>query len=101
MRRKHKKLCTSETIGVITGVKNENSCTSITVRYLVGMHSYYISELLKYNSEPIKVGFITVGQKKTPKIGEGVLLNRSVKVMYNPNNPMEAYLKDNVGMFNI
>ena len=48
----------------------------------------------------MKIGAITIGQKRVPKIGS-IRIDSPTLVAYNPNNPQEAYLVENEGFDNI
>lgn len=94
--------CTTEVTGTVkeVKVKGQDFPTIITVSYSVNEHAYEISESIKLKSQPIKLGFLTVGQKRVPVLGN-TSVGSAVRVMYNPNNPAEAYLPDNVGIANV
>lgn len=94
--------CTTEVAGTVKAVKvkGQDFPTIITVSYSVNGHTYEISESIKLKSQPIKLGFLTVGQKRMPVLNNTSVGN-AVRVMYNPNNPVDAYLPDNVGIANV
>lgn len=94
--------CTAEATGSVKAVKvqGQDFPTIITVVYEVNGDSYEVSESIKLKSQPIKLGFLTVGQKRVPVLGN-TSVGSAVSVMYNPNNPVEAYLRDNTGMANV
>lgn len=91
--------CTAETIGSVTAVKvkGQDFPTIVTVTYEANGYSYEDSESIKLRSQPIKLGFLTVGQKRVPVLGN-TSVGSKVRVLYNPNNPEEAYLPDNSGI---
>jgi hypothetical protein len=94
--------CTAQTTGSVKSVKTKGQDfpTIITVTYDVNGYSYEVSESIKLKSEPIKLGFLTVGQKRVLQLGN-TSVGSAVRVMYNPNNPGEAFLPDNTGIANV
>lgn len=81
-------------------VKGQDFGTIIKVQYEVSEKNYTIEESIKLKSEKIKLGFLTVGQKRTP-VMKNTTVGTTVRVMFNPYAPEEAYLPDNVGKANI
>lgn len=71
----------------------------IKVEYCVGGKIYVVRETLKLKSEPIKLGFLTIGQRKTPKIGT-IEVKDEVWVAYSPGNPARAHIVGNDGSMN-
>ena len=94
--------CTVETTGTVKAVKakGQDYPTIVTVSYSVDGHTYEINESIKLKSQPIKLCFFTVGQKRVPVLGN-TSVGSTVRVMYDPNNPAEAYLPDNGGIANV
>lgn len=94
--------CTAETTGSVKAVKakGQDFPTLITVAYEVNGYLYEVNESVKLKSQPIKLGLLTVGQKRVPVLGN-TSVGSAVRVMYNPNNPNEAYLPDNTGIANV
>lgn len=74
--------------------------TMITIEYQVAGNNYVVTESLKLKSEKIKLGFLPIGQKRVPVIGN-TAIGSSVTVSYNPNNPIEAFITHNIGKANI
>ncbi len=101
MRKKKRALCTQVTNGIVTKLKSKglDFPTIITVRYTVNSVTYEISESIKLKSKIIKIGFIPVGQKKYPVMPE-TSEGSTARVNYNPANPAEAFLTDNIGIMN-
>ena len=99
--RINKSQCTSKTNGNIVNVENKglNFPTLITVEYVVNSSTYRITESLKLKTKTIKLGFIPIGQRKIPVLPV-VAIGEMVAVNYNPNQPTEAYLADNIGIVN-
>lgn len=81
-------------------VKGLDFPTLISVEYQVVGKSYVITESLKLKSEIIKLGFLPVGQKRIPVMGN-TAVGSSATVNYNPDNPSEAYITNNIGKTNI
>lgn len=81
-------------------VRGQDFPTIITVPYTVDGNSYDISKSIKLKSQTIKLGFIPIGQKRVPVLGN-TAVGSSIRVMYNPENPSEAYLTDNIGPDNV
>ena len=102
MNKINKELCTSEIVGHIRNTKMRGSefPTSISVEYYVNGQMYVITETIKYERKPIKIGKIALGQKRVPKIGS-IKNDSPTLVAYNPNNPQEAYLVENEGYDNM
>lgn len=96
-----KSRCVNTTKGRIVKLNDRgiDSPTIITVDYIVHGKTYTIRESLKLKSVAKKFGPFTIGQKKVPVLPE-TNVNSKVFVSYNPNNPAEAYLRDNVGKVN-
>lgn len=90
--------CINETKGTIIKVRyNNNDSRRVTVEFFVGGQSYIIKENITVKSVAIKVGKVPVGQKKIEYITEGI--GGIVTVKYNPTNPKQAYLKNNIGKY--
>lgn len=95
-----KKRCTAFTDGRITRFQPRGEgVTLITVQYEVNGVSYEVRESLKRKSQAIKIGFLPIGQRKTPVL-PNVAVGSSVCVQYNPEDPAKAFLRDNVGRMN-
>ena len=90
--------CTEVILGTIKNlrVKGQDCPTMITVEYQVNGTSYEITEPLKLKSEKIKLGFLPIGQKRVPVMGNTAVGNTAM-VNYNPNNPSEAFITNNIG----
>lgn len=74
--------------------------TLLTVRYEVNSERFEITESIKLRSEKIKLGFLTIGQKKVAMLPD-VAIGSTLRVQYNPSNPAEAFLPDNTGKVNV
>ena len=61
---------------------------------------YSISESIKLKIGKIKIGFLPIGQKRVPVIGNTAVRSPAM-VNYNPNNPAESYITYNIGKANI
>lgn len=90
------------TEGTIIDIKSKglDFPTIITVAYEVQNKQYQISESLKLKNEVIKIGFLPIGQKRTPKI-KNIGIGEKVKVSYDTTSPEKAYLSDNKGIINV
>ena len=90
-----------QTSGVITQTKSLglNHPTMLTVTYKVNNVTYTIRESIKLRSEPIKIGPLTIGQKKKPVLGQ-IHPGKEVVVCYDPTAPQNAFLRDNHGIMN-
>lgn len=97
----HKKRCTAETDGTVMNIQGKGSegLTVITVEYEVKNQKYQIKESIKLKSTVIRIGFLPIGQRKTLRMPNTFIGGKAV-VLYNPENPQEAYLRDNVGIMN-
>ncbi len=81
-------------------VKGQDFPIMITVEYHVAGNNYVVTESLKLKSEKIKLGFLPVGQKSVPIMGDTAVGN-SAMVSYNPDDPREAFITRNVGKANV
>lgn len=81
-------------------VKGQDFPTLISVEYQVAGNSFVVTESLKLKSEKIKLGFLPIGQKRVPVMGN-TAVGSSAAVSYNPNNPAEAFITHNIGKANI
>lgn len=102
MRKRDLEKCTCVTVGRIVQIENRgHDCPIIvTVKYEIDGTCYRISESKKYKIEIIKFGFLPVGQRSVPKLGN-VVVGDPVRVSYNPADPEMAYLTDNTGKINV
>lgn len=94
--------CTMETCGTVSQIKDKgiDFPTMVTVQYEVNNKIYEVTESKKYKNEFTRVGFLPVGQRRIPKLGN-VILGSIVRVSYNPDVPSESFLPDNVGKVNV
>ncbi len=101
MRKRKREKCTGEVVGTIvkTERKGMEMPTMITVEYVVDGVCYAVKESVKLKSEAIKIGFLPIGQKKTPRMGK-IAIGHTTTVCYNPEQPEMAYIKENVGIMN-
>ena len=101
-----KKKCTAETLGEILSFKSRGleGVTMVTVKFTVDGTEYTVKESLKYKSKAIKLGFLPIGQRKTPVLkgaaGEDREIGVKVRMKYDPQKPKRAYLPDNKGWMN-
>ena len=75
MRKKNRRKCTGEVVGTIVKMDRKSM------------------EML------IKIGFLPIGQVKTPRMGD-IAVGGTATVCYNPGQPEKAYIKENVGSMN-
>lgn len=89
--------CTKSAAGHITKCwdKGLDYSDRISVCYEVDGNSYSINEKVKYITEAIKIGPIPIGQRKVPALGS-IRVGREVKVMFNPEDPSEAFVLGNI-----
>lgn len=94
--------CTEVVLGKVSNlkVKGQDFPTQVTVEYQVDGVTYEVTETLKLKSEKIKLGFLTVGQKRVAAMGDS-RVGSSAKVNFNPSCPAEAYITHNVGKANV
>ncbi|MBE5911929.1 hypothetical protein [Pseudobutyrivibrio sp.] len=91
--------CTQKEIGIVKEKRvKSNHVTIMTVAYLIDGVEYEITERLKYKGEAIKIGPIPIGQRRFPVIGTKKVLDE-VDICYNPENPAEAYIVGNDGIW--
>ena len=102
MNKIHKEACSAKIVGHIcnTNIRGSEFPISISVEYYVDDKLYTITETIKYERKAVKIGAISIGQKRVPKIGS-IRIDSPTLVAYNPNNPQEAYLVENEGFDNI
>lgn len=81
-------------------VKGLDFPTMISVEYQVADNTYVVTESLKLKSEIIKLGFLPIGQKRVPVMGN-TAVGSSATVSYNPSNPVEAFITHNIGKANV
>jgi hypothetical protein len=81
-------------------VNGQDFPTMITVEYLVAGNTYIVTESIKVKNEKIKLGFLPIGQKRVPVMGN-TTVGSSAMVSYNPNNPVEAFITHNIGKANV
>ncbi|SFI09830.1 hypothetical protein SAMN04487830_12229 [Pseudobutyrivibrio sp. OR37] len=93
-----KRNCTAITTGKIKELRSRglNKATMIIVEYCVDGVTYEVQEGIKLKSEAIKIGFIPIGQKKSPVMGD-VSVGSNTSISYNPQNPAEAFITNNRG----
>lgn len=96
-----KKKCTKETIGKVVRLydKGNEFPFMMQVSYTVDGKTYCIEESVKLINEKVNKGFFLIGQRQVPAIHE-LEIGRQVTVLYNPNKPKMAYIKENVGRTN-
>lgn len=86
-----------ETVGRIVNVRHSSQETPrIKVEYCVDGTVYRISENVTVRNEPIKIGFLPVGQQKVWTLGP-VFEGEELVVIYDSENPANGYLRDNTG----
>lgn len=97
-----KEKCTEKVLGTVKNlkIKGQDFPTMITVEYHVSGSAYEVTETLKLKSEKIKLGFLTVGQKRVPTMGD-TRVGSAAWVNYNPDAPEEAYITNNTGKTNV
>lgn len=96
-----KKKCTQEAEGTIVRLRDMgiDSPTVMYVQYQVNGVTYQIKEGIKLKSSVKKIGFLPIGQIKTPVLPD-TRVGTKLVVLYNPQKPSKAYLRDNVGKVN-
>lgn len=94
--------CTQTVVGCVRERKSKglDYPTMITVEYQVGGNIYRVTESIKLKSKVIKLGFLPIGQRKSPVMGN-TAVGSSAMVSYNPSNPEEAFITHNIGWANI
>ena len=80
----NKKKCTARVMGVVTDVRSR------------GLD---FPDAIKLKSEIIKLGFLPVGQRKTPVMGN-TQIGTGVEISYDPDKPERAYITENKGIMN-
>lgn len=86
-----------ETIGTIVKVGWPVGDTPrLTVEYTVNGTSYRIAENVTVTIKAIKIGFLPIGMEKTWKI-RNCKVGETVNIIYDCNNPKNAYIKGNEG----
>lgn len=97
-----KNKCTEKVIGKVKNlkIKGQDFPTQITVEYQVSGTKYEVTESLKMKSEKIKLGFLTIGQKRVAAMGD-TRVGSDAWVNYNPNAPEESFITNNIGKANV
>ena len=93
---------TSNTTGRIIKAESKglDGAMTITVCYEIGLIPYELTEDVIFRNKKRRILFFPAGRKKTPVIGE-TKVGTIVNVMYNPENPAEAFLPDNYGILKL
>ena len=94
--------CKNEVIGHIsrTKMRGLDSSSLIFVQYEVDGCKYELIETIKLRKELIKIGFLPIGTRGIPIMGD-TRVGSPARVMYNPAKPSQAYLPDNKGIINV
>ena len=94
--------CTQTVEGRVREVKakGQDFPTMISVEYQVNGRAYIVTESLKLKSEKVKLGFLPIGQKRVPVMGN-TAVGSAAAVCYNPSNPTEAFITHNIEKANI
>lgn len=100
--KKENSNCTATTSGTVVNikVKGQDFPTMISVSYIVNGATYELTESIKLKSEKVKLGFLTIGQKRVA-VMRNTTVGSVVRVNYTPANPAESYLTDNIGKANV
>lgn len=100
--KNNKENCTQTVMGCVKEltIKGQDFPTMISVEYTVGDNSYVVTESLKYRSEIIKIGFLPIGQRRIPVMGDTAVGSKA-SVNYNPLKPEEAFITKNIGKANV
>lgn len=107
MKQKRSTKCTARAVGTIhsLGKRGMDFPTTVVVSYMVAGRQFEISETLKLKSQAIRLGFLPVGQRKSPVLrtidGQLPGVGGQVSVSYDPADPQNAFLTDNSGRINI
>ncbi|MBQ8806091.1 MAG: hypothetical protein IJZ68_06360 [Bacteroidaceae bacterium] len=87
--------------GMITAIQDKglNNPTVVVIQYTVKNQTFELKETLKLKSEDVKVGNVTVGQKKVPvtKAERGQM----VIIAYDAKDPAKAFWVANHGHVNV
>lgn len=90
---------TAETTGIIIkSLLVSTETPRLTVMYMVDGNEYTISENITSKSEAIKIGFLPIGQRKVWLV-EKINVGDKLQIIYDPNNPQKAHIKENNGKF--
>lgn len=86
----------SETTGAVIRLtdRGKEFPTLITVAYSVNGKTYSITECVSVKDRKIKIGFLTVGHRKTAMLGDPAL-GDSLDVLYASRDPADAIIKNN------
>ncbi|MDM8245587.1 hypothetical protein QUW40_03125 [Collinsella tanakaei] len=100
VREKKEREYTCEIVGTVVRFRRGgiDRPASVCVRYEVDGQIYECCETVKLRSEPIKIGSVLIGQRKTAKIATHV--GARVRVAHLPNDPSKAILADSTGLLN-
>lgn len=96
-----KRLCTACAEGTVMKLQSRgvDFPTDIYVQYEVNSITYEVRESIKLKIKAIKIGFLPIGMQQIPVMPD-TRVGSKAWVVYNPNNPAEAYLRDNIGTIN-
>lgn len=97
-----KNKCTAKVLGKVKSlkIKGQDHPTMITVEYQVSGIKYEVTESLKLKSEKIKLAFLTIGQKRVAAMGD-TRVGSDAWVNYNPDEPKESFITNNIGKANV
>ena len=99
-RNKLEKLCTAEIDGEIIKVESTHNRDFITVRYYVNKQEYRVREKLKLRYETVASKNILMYRQGVPVIGN-YEIGQNLVIKYNPTNPEQAIIRENVSILNI
>ena len=98
----HKKRCTAETDGTVMNIQGNGSqgLTVITVEYEVKNQKYQIKESIKLKSTVIRIGFLPIGQRKTPRMPNTFIGGKAVDKK-NTEKTQKEYIINKVDNINL
>lgn len=99
-RNKLDKLCTEEIEGEIIKIESKHKSDFVTVCYKVHEEEYQIREKIMVRYESVISKNILMYRQSVPVIGD-YDIGQKLIVKYNPNNPKQALIRENISLLNI
>lgn len=89
-----------ETVGIVKDIRSKglDFPTVVTVEYCVDGKTYTIQEALQLKNRVIKLGFLPIGHRLSPKVK--CEKDGEVIIIYDEKNPNKGHIKDNDGIIN-
>lgn len=96
------KTCMVGTMGTVVQIQDHGieEPTVVSVGYSVNGNNYRLTETLKVKDERWRFRHFRAARKKRFVMGR-VKVGSKVRVMYSPQHPAKAFLRDNIGVWSV